>query len=149
MNPSERLHKQGEGEQFVTPELKLSMELWDTCEKLLREKGKNVLFFFKIAFFELKDMEQRACEPGYGHGTVWSGTNLNRAKLIRVNIPGMHNNQNNHDISITNLRLKKQQIGEIGDAYWNEGRQEKRPATIEELTAYQSYINRSSPIEHK
>ena len=43
MSLSETLHNQGNEEQTTTPELKLSMELWDTCEKLLQEKGQNKL----------------------------------------------------------------------------------------------------------
>lgn len=41
MNPSERLHNQGSEQQYIAPELELSIELWDTCEKLLQERGRN------------------------------------------------------------------------------------------------------------
>lgn len=48
MNPSERLHNQGDKEQVMTPELKLSMELRDKCEQLLQEKGNAKVDLVKL-----------------------------------------------------------------------------------------------------
>lgn len=51
MNQSERLHNQGYKEQVITPELKLSMELRATCERLLQEKGQTVIDVDELALY--------------------------------------------------------------------------------------------------
>lgn len=50
MNQSERLYNQGNKEQTMTPELKLSVELRTRCEQLLQEKGKAVIDPTKVIY---------------------------------------------------------------------------------------------------
>lgn len=171
MNPSERLHNQGNEEQVITPELKLSMQLRDTCEELLQKKGGNefnypellsrsILGFVIIRSLATRTMPQvqsitsrivklkgeRSDEPDVF--IACNSTNPSKAKWVDVWI------QNN---KFMRLRLGKNQEGVIMRKLQSANPRfldtptttEVEPATTEDLSYYQDLISQSLPIEHK
>lgn len=183
MNQSERLHNQGNLEQQnITPELKLSIQLRSTCEKLLEEKGQNRINLRELTMqvlqpfgiirvlatrtmpqnlvrgrtLDLKELKGEA-ESKPDVTIACNGTNPTKAKVIGVYAQGMQDRV--HTFAGTSiLSLERQQRGKICDRYplnyrffdQNAPKQsEERLATMEDLEAYQKYIDQSLPVEHK
>lgn len=178
MNQSERLHNQGNKEQIITPELELSMKLWDTCVKLLDEKGRNKI--------RVREIVSRAVFPLYNLFNVLNnltlphnnlriryvslkgekeegdariamyGVNPNKAKEIRVYVRGIIDEDQRDP---TFLRLRKGKRAEIKAILDDSLFFSRIPAykvavkegkaKMKDLVAYQSYIQQSSTIERK
>lgn len=172
----ERFIPKGAEQQNITPELGLSMELRDTCERLLQEKGKNEICVNELLFQIFQPIGIiRVLVTGY------MPQNIVRRKVVRlekdkssesnvvISCPGMHpskarevgvyiSSMQDHlplGVGKTFLFLKKHQRGEILDIFLDSFLaasmlpDRERFATMEELEAYQRYIKQSSPIEHK
>lgn len=174
MNQSERFYNPGNEQQNITPELKLSMELWDTCEKLLQEKGRNEINYFELLLppnqliYILDAIEERRMpqikkrvvilgkENSKQVKILISGTDPSKAKVVNVYIPMLDDSPADRNV----LQLERGQRGKIDIMHVLNfqifGRDPnttkitvKKLATMEELKAYRRYINQSSPIEHK
>ena len=134
MNLSERLHNQGNEEQVMTPELKLSMELRAKCEQLLDNTGKNVIDYSKVLYFitpllpvglitmiisgiKLRSMPSlRERETIMEIGNVpevkilsHNTTIPSRARTITVSVPKLDDSFKDHNI----LKLEKGKRGQI------------------------------------
>ena len=179
MNKSERSYIQGYREQIMTPELKLSMELRGTCERLLQEHGRNNFSYQNAAlhlppfllFVPLRYLIYRSTpsellfsrEVKMGHKKkdnkpdiiiTSRGFYLNKAKRIEVEAKGLEERvyREGKEPQATWLELLKEGKTTIVTYYPTRDIRnpiDRRRATIEELQAYQRYIGESSPIEYK
>ena len=177
MNP-EILYNQGNEQQATTPELKLSMELWDTCVKLLEEKGKNKtrvgeivsrIVFPPVNLFNLmnnltlphSNLRIRYVtlkgEKREGNTMVeMYGVNPNKTKEIRVYVRGVIEEDKRDP---TFLRLRKGKRAEVKAISDNSLLFYRIPsfdvavkegkAKMKDLETYNKYIAQGSPIEHK
>jgi len=177
MNKSEKLHNQGNEEQAMTPELKLSMELWDTCVKLLDEKGQNKIrvgeIISRVVFppFDLHNLRNMTLphsnlriryvvlkgEKKEGDTLVeMYGVNPNKAKEIRVYVRGVLEEDSPDP---TFLHLRKGRRAEVkailDDSLWwyripsFKVAVKEGKAKMKDLETYKSFIKQGSPIDHK
>lgn len=139
MNPSERLHNQGNNEQVMTPELKLSMELRATCERVIQEKGRNGINYSELFFQVLQPIgiirslvhktaphNMVRCRGVRLRGETSSdqdgaieckGTNPSRAKVVYVYIKDMQGQQFIEGTDITTLSLERGKRGQIIESH--------------------------------
>ena len=179
MNQSERLHNQGDEQQNTTPELKLSMELRDTCEKLLQEKEQNRISTSELILQTLQPLgairslakwtkpqnlirrtevylkKEGDSEPNIFISCV--GVNPSKAYLDILIMPDAFTQRDSEWLwGLRWLRLERKERGVIMMRNGNgkapgigEFMRPARLATTEDLSYYQHQINQSSPIEHK
>lgn len=178
MNSSERLNNQGSTEQVITPELKLSMELWDTCVKLLDEKGQNKIRVTEIVsrvvfpLFNLFNLMNSLTLP---HNNLriryvslkgekregdtmveMYGVNPNKVKEIRVYVRGLMEETPYNSIFLSLKKGKRAELKTTTDDSLLFNRVatlkidvQKGKANMQDLEAYQAYIKQGSPIENK
>jgi len=180
MNKSEfeRLRNQARKEQSVTPELKLSTELRDVCEKLLREKGKNKISTSELIIQVLQPLgairslatwtkpqnlvrrtETYLEKRGENEPSIFIsciGVNPSNADIDILLIPDAFEHRNKDHWGLMWLRLEKKGQGVImqrnGDGNRPGAFEYMKPnnlATTQDLLFYQDQINQSSPIGHK
>lgn len=178
MSQSERLHNQGSKEQVMTPELKLSMELWTTCEKLLQEGGKTIIDSKELALhiylpilMPLGIMKSIRTKINpldlVRHRSIKLKFRGDPTESIRIDCPGINPSKAKFiDVKVSPdyeeyergeewLRLYKVQSARFmgyktptGSSSWPTPI-EVRPAFGAEIGYYQSQSNQSLPIEHK